>query len=231
MQENKQEFSPIKKRILQYIDIKDISVYKFYKESAITRGILAQSNGISEENIAKFLAYANDVNPSWLLTGAGEILLTSALENESIHNRTGSVQNSIADQLRHNREKTLSKAPGSNKNIKSVDVTHARKLNRILEKKYPDLYKFTVSLDRVFWFNDASEAIGKTLGEQVDNVFRNFKGEFDFKEYERNAVELLRKLAPFAPALNELGDAINKFYSDMAAVPGNTIDFESFIVE
>ena len=33
-------------------------------------------NGISEENLLRFLSYYNDVNPIWLLTGEGEILLT-----------------------------------------------------------------------------------------------------------------------------------------------------------
>lgn len=73
MQENKQEKSQIKQNILFYLDKLGISQYEFYKNSGITRGILSQNNGISEENIARFLAYAEDINIEWLLTGKGEM--------------------------------------------------------------------------------------------------------------------------------------------------------------
>ena len=74
MQENKQEKSPIKQKILLYLTKKGISAYEFYKNSGVTRGVLSQNNGITEENIARFLAYAPDVNAEWLLTGNGEML-------------------------------------------------------------------------------------------------------------------------------------------------------------
>lgn len=76
MQEKQQEKSPIKQNILLYLAHKGVSAYEFYKESGVTRGILQQNNGISEDNIARFLAYANDVNVEWLITGRGEMLST-----------------------------------------------------------------------------------------------------------------------------------------------------------
>ena len=74
MQENKQEKSPIKQNILRYLSQKGVSAYELYKESGVTRGILQQNNGISEDNIARFLAYAPDVNIEWLITGEGPML-------------------------------------------------------------------------------------------------------------------------------------------------------------
>lgn len=76
MQEIKQEKSQIKRNISLYLHKKGVSDYEFYKKSGITRGILSQPNGISEENISRFLAYAPDVNVVWLLTGEGEMLKT-----------------------------------------------------------------------------------------------------------------------------------------------------------
>ena len=76
MQENKQEKSQIKRNISLYLHKKGVSDYEFYKKSGITRGILSQPNGISEDNISRFLAYAPDVNVVWLLTGEGEMLKT-----------------------------------------------------------------------------------------------------------------------------------------------------------
>ena len=74
MQEKRQEKSPIKQNILLYLAQKGVSTYEFYKESGVTRGILQQNNGISEDNIARFLAYAPDISVEWLITGRGSML-------------------------------------------------------------------------------------------------------------------------------------------------------------
>lgn len=74
-----QEISPIKNRILQYLDNKGITKYKFYVDSGITRGVLDKNSGISEDNIAKFIAYEPEINPEWLLTGKGEMFRSEKL--------------------------------------------------------------------------------------------------------------------------------------------------------
>lgn len=74
MQENKQEKSPIKQRILLYLTEMGISMYDCYAKTGITRGILGQNNGISEDNIARFLAYYKNVSTDWLMLGRGSML-------------------------------------------------------------------------------------------------------------------------------------------------------------
>ncbi|WP_018359355.1 XRE family transcriptional regulator [Porphyromonas levii] len=74
MQENKQINSIIKRNILSYLEYKGISQYQCYKDTGITRGVLSQDNGISEDNLMRFLNYYCDVSPDWLLTGQGEML-------------------------------------------------------------------------------------------------------------------------------------------------------------
>lgn len=74
MQESKQEKSQIKRNIMQYLQVKSITPYEFYKKTGVTRGVLTQNNGITEDNLARFLAYAPDVNIEWLLTGNGPML-------------------------------------------------------------------------------------------------------------------------------------------------------------
>jgi hypothetical protein len=69
-----QEKSLIKKNILQYLDLKGITKYKFYQNTGITRGVLDQNNGMSEENTTKFLAYYKDVSAEWLIMGTGSML-------------------------------------------------------------------------------------------------------------------------------------------------------------
>lgn len=69
-----QENSLIKQNILKYLDLKGITPYRFYKENDVTRGILTQNNGITEENLLKFVRFAQDISLEWLLTGEGAML-------------------------------------------------------------------------------------------------------------------------------------------------------------
>jgi hypothetical protein len=69
-----QNISLIKQKILQYIDFIGITKYQFYQKTGITRGVLDKEGGISEDNIAKFIAYYPEVSNDWLLTGKGEML-------------------------------------------------------------------------------------------------------------------------------------------------------------
>lgn len=68
------ENSVIKKRILQYLDFKGVSKYEFYQKTGVSNGVLSQNNGLSEDNIMKFLSYYRDINVNWLVTGEGEML-------------------------------------------------------------------------------------------------------------------------------------------------------------
>lgn len=77
-----QEKSIIKQNILKYLDFIGLTPYKFYQQTGITRGVLTQNNGMSEENTTRFLDYYPDVSPQWLLTGKGEMLKTTiVIEN------------------------------------------------------------------------------------------------------------------------------------------------------
>ena len=79
-----QEKSIIKQNILKYLDFIGVTPYKFYQETGITRGVLTQNNGMSEENTTRFLAYYKTVNPEWLLTGQGSMLKnTNDLKSEN----------------------------------------------------------------------------------------------------------------------------------------------------
>ncbi|MGE4585834.1 MAG: hypothetical protein AB7D05_00665 [Mangrovibacterium sp.] len=74
----------LKKRILQYLSLKGITKYGFYRETGISNGILSQKNGLSEDNLLRFLSYYSDINYKWFLTGEGEILS----ENEKQESRS-----------------------------------------------------------------------------------------------------------------------------------------------
>ncbi len=76
MQEISNKKSIIKQNISSYLKFKGISEYQCYKETGITRGVLSQNNGISEDNLMRFLACYKEVNPAWLVTGTGHMFLS-----------------------------------------------------------------------------------------------------------------------------------------------------------
>lgn len=74
------EFSIIKQNILKFLEFKGVSKYEFYQKTGTSNGILSQKNGLSEENIFKFLSYYSEVSPEWLLTGKGNMLKEEVVE-------------------------------------------------------------------------------------------------------------------------------------------------------
>lgn len=74
MQENNKDISIIKERILQYLGCKGITMYKCYAETGRSRGVLSQTNGVSEENLLKFINTYQDVSIVWLMTGNGNMI-------------------------------------------------------------------------------------------------------------------------------------------------------------
>jgi hypothetical protein len=75
-QENMREISILKQRILDFLEKTGVSKYECYKNTGITNGVLSQSNGMSEDNLLKFLSYYSNINHSWLLTGQGDMLVS-----------------------------------------------------------------------------------------------------------------------------------------------------------
>ena len=67
----------ITERILKYLDTKGITKYKFCKDLGFSNGFLDKPREISTDKYANILEYFKDVNPEWLLTGNGEMILTT----------------------------------------------------------------------------------------------------------------------------------------------------------
>jgi len=80
VQEKKQNISPIKQRILQFVENLGISKREFCDKTAISRGTLESPTGITEETITKFFATYPNINPIWLFTGKGNQLLKDKKE-------------------------------------------------------------------------------------------------------------------------------------------------------
>lgn len=142
-----QENSPIKKRILQVIDFKEITKYEFYKKTGITRGILDQNNGISEENISKFLEYMPDINTYWLLTGEGSMLHNTKTHINGSKNiiQSGTTENSA--QIVEGRKNITTNKSAETNELQTLkqQFTFLEKENNLLSKEN-DLLKREIEL-------------------------------------------------------------------------------------
>ena len=70
-------FSPIKERILKYIEYKEIKRDVFFQKTDIVRSNFSGNGAKSEiggDKIVRILNEYPDINPEWLLTGKGEML-------------------------------------------------------------------------------------------------------------------------------------------------------------
>ena len=75
MPKKERNVSPIKQRISQFVDYLHISKREFYMKTSISRGTLDNSTGITEETMTKILATYQNINPSWLITGKGSMII------------------------------------------------------------------------------------------------------------------------------------------------------------
>lgn len=63
----------MKQRILQLIEIKGINKTKFYNLTGLSNGFLDKSGNIGVDKLENILNSFPDVNPTWLVTGRGDI--------------------------------------------------------------------------------------------------------------------------------------------------------------
>lgn len=71
-------------RILEILEYKGITKYKFCKDLKLSNGFLDKSRDITTENYANILKYFPDINPTWLLTGEGPMLRDGELNSLAV---------------------------------------------------------------------------------------------------------------------------------------------------
>ncbi|MGV4464149.1 peptidase S24, partial [Ornithobacterium rhinotracheale] len=69
-------------RILQYIDYKGISKYKFCKNLEVSGAFLDKPREITTDKYANILVQYPEINPEWLLTGEGSMLKDEKAEKQ-----------------------------------------------------------------------------------------------------------------------------------------------------
>ena len=64
----------IRKRILQYLELKGVSKYKFYQITGLSNGFLDKEGSIGSDKCEKICYEYNDISVVWLITGKGPML-------------------------------------------------------------------------------------------------------------------------------------------------------------
>lgn len=141
------EKSLIKKNILQFLDYKGIKKATFYKETGITHGVIDQNNGMSEENLRRFLTKYPEVSTQWLIFGIGEMI-----KRPEKHEEISSVGDFAGIMYGGNLE-PIGTQPSKDK---ETDMTEKEIIE--MQKGYIDALKFKV---------DALAKENQALAEQI----------------------------------------------------------------
>lgn len=64
----------VRERIIQYLLLKGISRYRFYKETGLSNGFLDKIGAVNSDNCEKICYCYPELNPEWLLLGKGEMM-------------------------------------------------------------------------------------------------------------------------------------------------------------
>ena len=65
-------------RVIQFIEYKKISKYKFYRETGLSNGFLDKGENMGSDKCEKIIYTYPEINPEWLLTGQGPMLKEDA---------------------------------------------------------------------------------------------------------------------------------------------------------
>ncbi len=61
-------------RILEYIDFKGITKYRFYQDTGLSNGFLDKKGNIGSDKCEKIITCYPDLNLEWLMMGIGEMI-------------------------------------------------------------------------------------------------------------------------------------------------------------
>lgn len=74
---NEQNFAPIKQRIVQYLNFKEVKKEEFYSKINVAKSNFSKSalnSEVSASIVAKILNYFPDISAEWLITGKGDMM-------------------------------------------------------------------------------------------------------------------------------------------------------------
>lgn len=157
-----QNFSKIKERILQHIDSVNISKRKFYAHTGISNGVLDKKTGLTEENIERYISAYPEINPSWLITGEGNMYLPATVrEGGTLTSSSGALVKAPIGRLQKKQLRTGSIKFYDTNFAAGVDVEFYDDLNSITPAYTMDIPEFA-GCTAFRTYNDSMEPLIKS---------------------------------------------------------------------
>ena len=127
----------IQERILQLLEKKEVTPYKFCKDLSFSMGYLDKRGAIGTDKYLKIIKYFPEISPMWLLSGEGDMLKSELTEQKFSNNDkyTASLEkiNALQEDKIANLEKTI-------KELKSkLQKTIAKQENDIINLQGEDI--------------------------------------------------------------------------------------------
>ncbi len=164
MQDKVQKFSPIKQRILQFVEYKNISKREFYAKTGISRGTLDNNSGITEDILTKIFAIYPEISPNWLLTGEGSILI-----GEKIRQNMDNISASDPEPVNYHHS-----TPGEMITRLDADLEALRSkiemLERIIESKDETIRALQERIDSQRHFLDMLSAAHRDIVDRTEKM-------------------------------------------------------------
>ncbi|GAB6121621.1 S24 family peptidase [Dysgonomonas termitidis] len=86
-----------RERILKYIESKNISKYRFYKDVGLSNGYLDKEGNVGSDVCEKISYQYNDLSIEWLITGRGEMLKSEKKPEIKKYNIDDSLSSIVAE--------------------------------------------------------------------------------------------------------------------------------------
>lgn len=98
----------IRDRIIEYLEYKGISKYKFYKETGLSNGFLDKKGSIGADKCEIIYYHYSDLNLEWLIIGKGDKIKNSSVKSEKhtdLENALNNVINSQGELLTQQKKR------------------------------------------------------------------------------------------------------------------------------
>ncbi|OJV38627.1 MAG: hypothetical protein BGO29_15800 [Bacteroidales bacterium 36-12] len=99
----------VRERIISFLTYKDISRYRFYKDTGLSNGFLDKAGSINSDNCEKICYCYPELNPEWLLIGKGEMLKSDEINEQSVDEQKASIEILVKKIVELSSENTLLK--------------------------------------------------------------------------------------------------------------------------
>ena len=127
----------IQERILQLLEKKEVTPYKFCKDLGFSMGYLDKRGAIGTDKYLKIIKYFPEISPMWLLSGEGDMLKSELNEQKFSNNDKYTASLEKINALQEDKIANLEKAI---KELKSkLQKTIAKQENDIINLQGEDL--------------------------------------------------------------------------------------------